>query len=439
MTLHSLASDLASRAPAVLFVLAFRSVPFVVYACVARSLSWPRRLVIVGGGLLAGFGALRLNPSLAPVIACVAVAAYLLLSATFVHGLAGWLPRPWIRGGAVLVVSALVLLILPAAFVHHAVVSTALILGWELTLKAHSYCVEASASERRPDLREGLFFLLVNPTVLYPERGGPIPERAVDGALGALRIALGVVTMLGRDVALIATGGLAFLSTWGADESWGASAARFFATQIVLVLGFYCAHSGLASIQIGWMRLLGHVVPERYRYPILAKDPQDFWHRWNIWISRWAQRYLFVPIARALGHRRRGRWGALVAALLAFVAIGVLHDVGIVAMHLEVGQTRLSAGFTVLFLFFGLVLIVWAEIARKLAPRMRRTTPGSRAVLRVGLRVVVIGLAVALSWIAMPVLRTGQLPPELGSLVRRVTHGQRSGPPRPAWHVTPPL
>jgi hypothetical protein len=129
VTLHSLASDLASRAPAVLFVLAFRSVPFVVYACVARSLSWPRRLVIVGGGLLAGFGALRLNPSLAPVIACVAVAAYLLLSATFVHGLAGWLPRPWIRGGAVLVVSALVLLILPAAFVHHAVVSTALILG----------------------------------------------------------------------------------------------------------------------------------------------------------------------------------------------------------------------------------------------------------------------------------------------------------------------
>ena len=93
----------------------------------------------------------------------------------------------------------------------------------------------------------------------------------------------------------------------------------------------YAMHSGLASVQIGVMRQAGHELPERYNKPFLARNPVDFWRRWNTYVGAWVERYLFAPTAIRLGRVRVGRYRGSVAAqasalMLSFFAMGVMHD-----------------------------------------------------------------------------------------------------------------
>ena len=44
-------------------------------------------------------------------------------------------------------------------------------------------------------------------------------------------------------------------------------------------------------------------LPENFNAPYLARNLQDFWHRWHISLSTWLRDYLYVP----LGGSRRGR------------------------------------------------------------------------------------------------------------------------------------
>src|ERR1700730_9647811 len=78
---------------------------------------------------------------------------------------------------------------------------------------------------------------------------------------------------------------------------------HFLSYGALQALNLYFAHSGLSSIQIGLIRLLRYQIPERYNYPFLAKSPQEFWRRWNIWLASWAKRYLFFPTAFLLRRR----------------------------------------------------------------------------------------------------------------------------------------
>ena len=47
-----------------------------------------------------------------------------------------------------------------------------LFLGWELALKGYSYCVEPAS--RKDDLRTVAFYFLVDPTLVYGQRGQPV-------------------------------------------------------------------------------------------------------------------------------------------------------------------------------------------------------------------------------------------------------------------------
>jgi hypothetical protein len=306
--------------------------------------------------------------------------------------------------------------------VHHPFVVAWLILGWEVMLSAHSYCVDVSSSGERPSLADCLFFLLINPTFIYAERGAPLPRESA-APVGALRVVLGAIAMLGRDAALFVVGALAFLTTSHLGDSGAVSYARFVCTQLVLVLGLYCAHAGLASIQIGWMRVLGHGVPERYRYPLFASGPQDFWLRWNVWVSRWAQRYIYVPVAHAIVRRRGGRVGPIIAVMAAFLGVGLLHDLGVYAFRLHDGDRgNPSLRLTLVFLLLGLVVVTWSEVARIAARLVRDATPRAASALGVVSRLVWINAVCALAALALPVLRSGMFAPAIEAVLRRLAH-----------------
>src|SRR5262249_49206419 len=130
-------------------------------------------------------------------------------------------------------------------------------------------------------------------------------------------------------------------------------------------------HSGLASLQIGYMRCIGYRVPERYRLPFLATSPQDFWRRWNTWIGRWGYRYVFFPTCRGLARSSIGRNSLAVAAIATFVVIGLLHDLGIYALRGIAMHAPPSLRMTFVFGVAGLAFAAFGLLAR-LARRMHR-------------------------------------------------------------------
>lgn len=80
----------------------------------------------------------------------------------------------------------------------------------------------------------------------------------------------------------------------------------------------YLFESSCAHIQLGVSLMFGVVGSENFRRPFLARDPYEFWHRWNITLFQWLRDYVYAPL-RALHCPRP------LGVLLVFVYCGLLH------------------------------------------------------------------------------------------------------------------
>jgi hypothetical protein len=410
-------SLLQQHAPLLATGLALRSLPFVGHAAVARGLdARVRGVALAIGALLSTAIARAPGDALRDLRYAPLGFAWFILIALALHFVAARVPMWFARFGGVFALAILGLVIAPiASWPYVADLGSRIVAGFfaafglEVAMGAHSYAVEVASRTASPSLRETVFFLLVHPNVVYREASVRVTTARVD-ARAITRIAVGAVVMIGRDASIVAVAASP-LAAFVAIESVSTAGGyvRFVGAQLALALGLYCAHSGLASFQIGWMRLFGHELPERYRYAVFATSPQDFWNRWNTWTGEWARRHLFGPIAlgaiRALGPRR-GVTGA--AAVVAFAGIGVLHDVGLVAVRATMGRYGWSFRMTVVFALFGVVLVVW----RACGIALRRVRAAHRVRAAVGW-VLAMQLVAWLSWLALAILRTGTFPPIL--------------------------
>jgi hypothetical protein len=176
----------------------------------------------------------------------------------------------------------------------------------------------------------------------------------------------------------------------------------FFAVNgLLVVLARYSALSGLASFQIGALGALGYSLPERYRYPFLARSPADFWRRWNTYIGAWLKRYVFVPLARTLARsasvamRAASRPFGVAATLL---AIGVYHDVFVYAASLR-WQSRGTLAFGLAAGFMWLWSFVAAQARRlRSAPTRPRASAGEM-LTGVLAHLAVVHAAWAVAWV----------------------------------------
>jgi hypothetical protein len=84
-------------------------------------------------------------------------------------------------------------------------------------------------------------------------------------------------------------------------------------------LEIYALGGGANSLMIAAFALAGYRVTYAFRYPIFARSVLDFWSRYNVWIHRWLERHVFVPIGR---RRRRPALGILAV----FAVSGLLHE-----------------------------------------------------------------------------------------------------------------
>lgn len=103
-------------------------------------------------------------------------------------------------------------------------------------------------------------------------------------------------------------------------------------------LQVYADFSGYTDIAIGIAMLMGFYLPQNFNSPYKAPNPQNFWKRWHMSLSRWLQTYLYIP----LGGNRRASFGTwfwiVVIALIALILTGSLYAcIAVVTVALAVG------------------------------------------------------------------------------------------------------
>ena len=80
----------------------------------------------------------------------------------------------------------------------------------------------------------------------------------------------------------------------------------------------YADFSGYTDIAIGVAMLMGFYLPKNFDSPYKATNPQEFWRRWHMSLSRWLKTYLYIP----LGGNRNATFGTYFwIALIALVAL----------------------------------------------------------------------------------------------------------------------
>ena len=238
----------------------------------------------------------------------------------------------------------------PAVFLHEH--SLLLLLAWESSFAAYSYCRHAPHASR--SLSSYWFFLFVNPVPAFPLRSRQIADpglnlpglrRAAEGA--ALLIVYGALSQFVPQL----------------QASPPKLGPHVVATSLRLG-GICAAHFGLASLQIGLCRQVGYAAPERYVQPYRARSPRDFWGRWNTYIGGWIRLYVFRPVVRMLAARWPGRSQAhrsvvsAIALMASFLAVGALHDI-----YRYAATRRPTADMTLWFAVNAGIIIAWDGLA----------------------------------------------------------------------------
>lgn len=160
--------------------------------------------------------------------------------------------------------------------------------------------------------------LAVGPVIEYEEvrLKDELPRfpAASDIGAGLFRIALGAIKVMALAY---------FLSNWS-NTLWNGGKAGVAASwAAVLTYGFffYVNFSGYSDLAIGASRLHGICLKENFNNPYAKTNPQQFWASWHMSLTRWCQRYVFVP----LGGMRASR--QYVATFFTIMTIALWHGI----------------------------------------------------------------------------------------------------------------
>lgn len=61
-------------------------------------------------------------------------------------------------------------------------------------------------------------------------------------------------------------------------------------------LQVYADFSGYTDIAIGVAMLMGFYLPKNFDSPYKSLNPQEFWRRWHMSLSRWLKSYVYIPL-----------------------------------------------------------------------------------------------------------------------------------------------
>jgi membrane protein involved in D-alanine export len=123
---------------------------------------------------------------------------------------------------------------------------------------------------------------------------------------------------------------------------------------------------------VGLSKLLGIEIPENFNMPFIARNPQDFWSRWHISLSKWLYEYIFAPIYVKLMRLFSNSSKIILSSIAIFLTFsfsGVWH--GLESRYLREGTLHASALF---------VFLNFDGYMRKYRPSLRKKMRDSRLV-----------------------------------------------------------
>ena len=74
-----------------------------------------------------------------------------------------------------------------------------------------------------------------------------------------------------------------------------------WAATLAFALQIYFDFSGYSEMAIGLARVFGVSLPRNFEYPYISRNPQEFWRRWHITLSRWLRDYLYFSLGGSRG------------------------------------------------------------------------------------------------------------------------------------------
>ena len=138
---------------------------------------------------------------------------------------------------------------------------------------------------------------------------------------------------------LLADGLAAFVKPLAAAVETLSPVAAFY---VLVAYSFqsYFDFWGYSLMATGMACLIGFTFPLNFNRPYSAVNPQDFWRRWHMTLSRWFRDYLYIPLGGNRAYIRNilvvflvcGLWHG---AAWQFMVWGGFHGVLIVAYHLS--------------------------------------------------------------------------------------------------------
>ena len=140
---------------------------------------------------------------------------------------------------------------------------------------------------------------------------------SMDVSVGLIRLAVGLVKKFSADTLT------AWIAYYGPQYATFDILWRWFFVG-ALGLRILSDFSGYSDMAIGFARMHGIVLMENFRWPYLAKNLTDFWHRWHISLSTWIRDYVYIP----LGGGRCGIVRKVFNGLFAFALCGLWHGAG---------------------------------------------------------------------------------------------------------------
>ena len=405
--------------PGLAGLLLFRITPFVGWAVISTDLTIPTRALLASAAAVC-IGSIYLwanSELLVTTLAGILAGTYFTILAAAVYLMPPQLARGNIRKDFVFISCAVMSLLLPGMLMRGELRQSVVVLGFEFLLSAYSYVVDPdNARGTRPrTFRDCVFFLVVNPALVYSERGVRISAPSFQ--LNAMaRIVLGLV-------AISLHLALTFLPLYVPEVGVApqidqiTTFASYVRLMLLSVLGLflvYSVHSGVASLQLGLLQMMGYRIPERYRYPFLATSPMDWWRRWNTYVGAWFRRYVFAPLALHLGRgflRGHTRTSKGLAVVLTFGLSGLIHEVAQFSMG-----APLRGAIFMLLMAHGFLLVVWFPISSAVTALMARCSRQWSTGLPRRIAAPASGAALALGWLAFFHINLALMRPLVGAL-----------------------
>jgi alginate O-acetyltransferase complex protein AlgI len=142
------------------------------------------------------------------------------------------------------------------------------------------------------------------------------------------------------------------------------SSGTVWVAVVAYTLQIYCDFSGYSDMAIGIAHSLGYKLAPNFNMPYLARNVQEFWHRWHISLSSWLRDYLFI----SLGGSRCSAWKTARNLMVTMTLGGLWHGA--------------NWTFIVWGVLHGALLVVhrWFKAFCKTRPRLDRflqTPPGA--------------------------------------------------------------